>query len=257
MSLEGKTVLITRPQEQATEFAAELLRRGASAVVIPMIRITDPESWTACDAALRNIASYDLVIFTSVNSVRRFCERGRSCGMNPALWTKTRFYAVGEKTAEEMRRNMLAVEFVPESFSAQALATAFHREELQGLKVLLPKGNLGREELEDALTGLGANVDTVIVYRNVPPESNALEEVRQRILKAEFDVVTFASPSAAENFARAVSPVLLTSGKAKVAVIGPTTRAAVRRLGFPVDIEARTSTTTGFVEALERYYSNL
>lgn len=254
MSLEKKTVLITRPQEQATEFTAELLARGATAVVIPMIRITDPDSWTRCDEALRNIASYHAVVFASANGVRKFCERGRSLGMEPASWTKVKFYAVGEKTAEELRRNLLPVEAVPESFSAQALSEVFQREALRGMKILLPKGNLGHEKLAETLTRFGAKVDAVVVYKNSPPESNVLEQVRQRILRDEFDVVTFASPSAAENFARAVSPVLLTRGKAKIAVIGPTTRAAVRRLGFPVDIEAEASTTRGLVDAIERYY---
>ncbi len=256
MSLERKTVLITRPQEQATEFAAELVRRGATAVVIPLLRITDPDDWTQCDEALRNIASYDAVMFTSANSVRKFCERWRSTGVNPAFRTKTKCYAVGEKTADEVRRNGMDVEFVPEAFSAQALAAALQREVWTGKKVLLPKGNLGREELEETLTELGANVDAVVVYKNAPPESSVLEGLRQRVLKDEFDVITFMSPSAAVNFARVVSPALLARGKAKIAVIGPTTRSAVRHLGFPVDIEASNSTSAGLVEAIERYFAS-
>jgi uroporphyrinogen III methyltransferase/synthase len=255
MSLERKTILITRPHEQATEFAAELVRRGATAVVIPLLRITDPDDWTPCDRALREIASYDAVMFTSANSVRKFCERGRTTGMNPAFWMKTKCYAVGEKTADELRRNAIAVEFVPETFSAQSLAATLQREVWKCKNVLLPKGNLGREELEETLKHLGANVDVIVVYKNAPPESSVLEEVRQRVMKDEFDVVTFTSPSAAAHFARVVSPALLARGKAKIAVIGPTTRSAVRRLGFPVDIEARTSTSRGLVEAIEMYFN--
>jgi uroporphyrinogen-III synthase len=256
MSLEGKTVLITRPHEQATELAAELVKRGATAVVIPMMDIREPESWTACDDALHAIASYDAVMFTSGNAVRKFYERSRIVGVDLASFNKVKLYAVGEKTAAELKRNMLAVEAVPDSFSAASLAALFGRDDVSGMKILFPKGNLAKEDLETKMRELGADVHAVVVYVNAPPPASALEELRQRTLRDEFDVVTFASPSAATNFARAVSPVLLLRGKAKVAVIGPTTRAAVRRLGFPVDIEARTSTSEGLVQAIDEYFSH-
>ncbi|MER3524113.1 MAG: hypothetical protein C4326_08610 [Ignavibacteria bacterium] len=256
MSLEKKTVLSTRQAEQAGDLVAELVKRGAVAVVIPMIRIIDPERWEACDDVLRSADSFDAVAFTSANAVRQFFERARALGVGSETWAKKKLYAVGEQTANEIQRRSLAVEPLPESYSAGALAAAMRQTDVRGLRIVLPKGNLGSEELTQALKEMGADVRPIEVYRNAPPEPSALEEVRQRVLKNEFDVITFFSPSAAKHFARAVQPALVNRGKAKIAVIGPTTRLAVRRMGFPVDIEAKTSTAVGLVEAIEEYFGS-
>lgn len=254
MSLTNKTVLITRQAEQAVDLVAALVRRGATAVVIPMIRIIDPERWDACDEVLRSHASFDAVAFTSANAVRQFFERARALGVSKETWANKKLYTVGEQTANEILRRGMAVEPLPESYSARALVEVLQRKDVRGLRIVLPKGNLGKEDLMQALKEMGADVRPIEVYRNAPPERSAGEEVRRRVLKNEFDVITLFSPSAAEHFARAVQPALVSRGKAKIAVIGPTTRTAVRRMGFPVDIEAKTSTALGLVEAIEEYF---
>ncbi|HXG00439.1 MAG TPA: uroporphyrinogen-III synthase [Bacteroidota bacterium] len=253
MELRGKTVLVTRRAEQADELRAELERHGARAVVIPMIRIVEPEQWRAFDDTARNAASFDAVIFTSTNAVEAFFRRLMELKADVSVWHAKRVYAVGEKTRGLLERYGFDVALVPESYSAEGLAAVVLKADVKGLKFLLPQGNLGRDVLPAALERSGARVCVVQVYRNVPPEDSVLTEVKQRVQGREFDVVTFASPSAVQNFARAVAPETLIETDTRVAVIGPTTAHEARRLGFAVDIEAQVATAQGLVEALKLY----
>lgn len=259
MSLEGKTLLITRQREQSAEFVAEIERRGGAAVVIPMIRISNPESWSECDAALERLATYDAMVFTSTNAVARFFQRLREQNVSVSDLLKSDVYAVGEKTKEEIEKQGVAVKFVPEEFSANTLSEFFKNENAQMKRFLLPKGTLGTQDLATTLTKCGARVDSVDVYTNNPPDEASTRELKERMLKKEFDVVTFASPSAVRNFAGVVSPAMFgqIQNKTKIAVIGPTTKEEALDLEFNVDIEAKKSTAQGLVEAISDFYSNL
>jgi uroporphyrinogen-III synthase/uroporphyrinogen III methyltransferase/synthase len=76
------------------------------------------------------------------------------------------------------------------------------------------------------------------------------------VLSGEFDVLTFASPSAAVNFGTLFRAEELRAvpDHARIAVIGPSTADAVRVLGLEADIVARESTARGLVHSIDEYY---
>ena len=256
MSLADKRILITRQREQAMEFISEIERRGGVPVVFPTITITDPDSWEACDRALRRVGDYAGVIFTSTNGWEKFLQRFQLCGLSFGIFGGVALYAVGETTRRSIEMHGLTVRFVPDTFSASSLARHFRHDDVDGKRFLLPQGDKGREEIALRLSKLGAIVDTVIVYNTVPADERDAGDIRQRLANGEIDVVTFASPSAAENFFKLVSPLdgARLSERTKIAVIGPTTGETVRRLGLDPDIVARESTVSGLVRAIELYY---
>ena len=230
MSLRNRTILITRRREQAGEMIREIERKGGRAVVVPMIATGPPASWTACDAALRRIGEFDLVVFTSVNAVESFVPRAESLGVSRAVLAKTPAAAVGETTAGALAARGFPVAAVPESFSGADLTLALGGS-LEGKRVLLPRGNLALDTVSDALQASGAVVESVTVYSTGKPEGREQENVVRRVLAGEFDVLTFASPSAAANFAALCGPDELAGVRdhATIAVIGPTTAAALVR----------------------------
>jgi uroporphyrinogen-III synthase len=253
MSLEGKTILITRPREQSQELTAEIQRRGGTAVIIPMIRIVEPDSWTPCDAAIADLQNFDGIVFTSGNAVEKFLQRCELKNVFSPAFGGIEVFAVGERTEEMVKRYGLNVAFTPQEFSSASLQQWFRHENAQGKRFLFPKGNLSKEELPTHLRSLGAVVDEVDVYKNSEPTQDMLQEVSARFLQREFDVVTFASPSAIKRFHSAVIPSLfgVIRNHTKLAVIGPTTRDATEELGFTVDIEAKEATSKGLVDAIE------
>lgn len=256
MSLRNRTVLVTRPRGQADEMARAIEDCGGAAVVIPMIAIDPPSSWRECDDAIARLADYDAVAFTSANAAESFFGRAILLGVDEHQRGRVRALAVGEKTAAAVRSFGANVDLVPGEFSGSALASALGTA-YAGKKVLLPRGNLAREELAELLRKSGAAIDAVIVYTTSGPTGLVAESVVRRVLGGEFDVVSFASPSAASNFCSLFAPHDLSAvpDHARIAVIGPTTADAVHSLGLPVDIVARESTAAGLARSIDEFFS--
>jgi len=89
-----------------------------------MITITPPASWKDCDDAIAGIRQYDAIVFASVNAVESFAGRARVLGVDPGSFEGIATMAVGEKTAEAIRKIGLTVALVPETSSGASLAAA-------------------------------------------------------------------------------------------------------------------------------------
>jgi len=256
--LQGKTILITRQLEQSEDFVTEVERRGGRAIVIPMICIADPDSWEDCDLSLDRLSSYDIIVFTSINGVQKLLYRCEARGLAAQSLRCAEIYAVGKKTRQAIERAGLVVRFVPENYSVESLAKYFEGRDFARKRVLLPRGDRGREELATVLTNLGASVHAVVVYKNVEPDLKNSDALWNHLAKGEIDVVTFASPSAAANFSRVIPPERFSSlsKKVLVGVIGPTTKEALTKYGYHADIVGKEATIEGLVDAIVEHFES-
>jgi uroporphyrinogen-III synthase len=257
MSLSGKTILLTRQPEQSGDLLRDIEDRGGCALLFPTIRIVPPESWSACDLALDRLASYDGFVFTSPNAVGRFLTRASERGVDLAALRTRPLWAVGEKTAGELRAHALEVEPLPEEYTGASLAARIRAKTVIPGRLLVPRGDLASEALPGELRGNGFAVDAVVVYRTVPPSGQDAGELRAKLRSGVIDVVTFFSPSAARNFAAVFRGDALASilSRSVVAVIGPVTRDAVRALGVEPAVVAERSTARGLVDAIEQHFT--
>src|SRR6202035_3409646 len=73
--LEGKRVVVTRATDQAHELAHSLEALGAEVLLLPTVSFAAGEDSQALDAAIRSLAEFDWILFTSQNAVRFFCQR--------------------------------------------------------------------------------------------------------------------------------------------------------------------------------------
>jgi uroporphyrinogen III methyltransferase/synthase len=258
MTLSGKKFLVTRSTHQAGDFVHAIEQNGGTAILFPTIEIVPPASWDACDKAIGNIYMYNGLIFTSVNGVefffRRMRERdGRSNNLKSKL-----IFVVGEKTQQAVEHHGLNVTLMPDKFTAADLARKLQSEDLHGKTFLFPRGNLGKDVLQDDLKLLGASVDSVIVYQTVKPQQDKVEEVRAMLLNGEIDVATFTSPSTFNNFTALFSKqdLIDVCEKTKIAVIGPVTEKAVRAANLNAHITARQSTIESLLEAIIAYFTS-
>jgi uroporphyrinogen-III synthase len=252
VSLTGLTILLTRDPGASAGFITEAERLGARVLLFPVIAIHPPLSWEECDRAAGALDQYAAIAFTSANAVRGFRERCDALGIPPDRLRALHLYAVGVQTALELGRWDLPLVAIPERFSASALAALLGGTRLDGLRVLLPQGNLAREELALRLTALGACVDTVVVYRTLPVSPPDAGSVWARFADRGIDVVTFASPSAVAAFAQIYPADRLgpLSAHAAIAAIGPTTAQAVRDHGWTTTCVAAESTMAGLLAAI-------
>jgi uroporphyrinogen-III synthase len=249
LALSGRRILVTRDAERAGALASRLREHGALVVELPAIAIVPPRDASALDAALRALARYDWLLFTSANGVRATRSRLESLGL--AERRLPRVATVGSSTAAAFRSSFQGREPAlqpPGDFSGGGLAAAFAAEPLDGRRCLLPTSDRARDELARELRSRGAAVDVVVAYRTVAPADLA-ERLREAVAPG-LDLVVLASPSAVENLAATgVLPATM-----PFAAIGPTTEQAARAAGLSRGVVASPSTAEGLIEAVLAWF---
>lgn len=258
--LFGKRVLVTRPSGRAGALSQLLRDRGAEPVEAPTIRIADPEDGGPLAEAVREVARYDWIVFTSRNGVDRFfAELARQRGDARRLG-RAKVAAIGPGTAEELTAHGVVADQVPGEYRGEAVAQSIldvYAGDLTGLRVLLPRAAVARDVVPDTLRAAGAEVDVVAAYRSVSPEGEAIERLRRLVRNREIDVVTFTASSTVTNLVE-----LLGKGGAEalsaltVASIGPITTETAERLNVRVTVTATEYTNEGLVAALATYFED-
>lgn len=243
-------VLVTRQPDQAGELREGLQALGLTVIEVPLIETAPPADPAPLDAALRALATYDWIAFTSANAVAAVALRLAATG---ARWPATvRVACVGPATAAAIAERLpgAAIALQPEEdHRALGLLHAWDAAALAGARVLLPASDRARDVLARGLRERGAVVDTPVAYRTLPARD--LGPRLAEALAGGVDLVTLASPSAVETFesgrpaGRPAPPV---------AVIGPVTEQAARAAGLAVAVVAAPSTAAGLVNAIRVHF---
>ena len=247
LPLRGQSIAVTRASSQATSLCRRLRRLGAQVVPVPAIEFEEPTDWAPADRAIRNLPSYDWLIFTSVNGVDRFLAR-LDASPRDLRDLPGRICAIGPATGDRIRSLHLNADLLPDEFVAESLVEAFRDIDLEAARVLIPRAQEAREMLPSRLRAMGAQVDVVPVYRTVLPTGS--RDLAETIWNSESapDWVTLTSSSTVRNLARIVPLDKLR--QSRIASIGPVTSGTVRELGLHVAVEASPYTTDGLVRAL-------
>jgi uroporphyrinogen-III synthase len=253
-TLEGRRIVVTRAAAQSKELRERLEELGAEVILLPLVRFLEPESTADLDRAIRSLAQFDWLVFTSANAVTFFLARCRAlaCWPNGGL---AKIAAVGSATRSALEKEGLEATLVPAEFSGSGLAAELSAA-IAGKKVVLPRSDRASEELPSLLRKAGAKVTEVVTYRTAGPETFD-RSVVEAIVNGQADAVTFFSPSAFREFQNLVGPDALAKWDSRVvfAAVGPVTAEAIRSAGLPVVIGADEATTTSLVAALEGHFS--
>jgi len=258
--LFGKRVLVTRPRDQAAELVDLLTAYGAESIEAPMIRMAPPEDPDPLLRAAADPAQFDWIVFTSANAVEAFMtalldgERDVRSLKGPRICTS------GTATAARLAAYGIKVDLIPREFRGDAVAAALIAQgSMAGVRVLLPRSDIGRDVIGEQLREAEADVTEVIAYRTILEDAQRESDpdVYGMLLEGRIDVATFTSPSAIRNFAKihGAEQVADLLKHTVVATIGPVTADAARQLGVPVTIQPRTYTVSALVDAIAAYYS--
>jgi len=236
-----------------------LEERGAEAITAPTIRIAAPEDPAALDTACATAGTYDWLVFTSTNAVDRFMDRFVANGDVRDL-KGVRICTVGTSTAARLHRYGIRVDLTPAETRAEGIVEAFLAAgNRRGARVLLPKSDIGRELIADALRDAGADVTEVIAYRTLPGsvERETDHDVYRMLLDRQIDAVTFTSPSTVKNFVNVIgrdqaADLLRTT---VVASIGPVTAEAAQQLDIPTTVMPARYTIPDLVDALVEHFA--
>ncbi len=251
--LFGKRVLNTRSRSQASRLQTLLEQSGANPLELPTIEIGPLADHTELDATLEQLANYQWIIFASANAVESVFERLALQGKDARALAGTTIGAIGPATAQALANRGITADFVPNRSISEEILSELSGRDWNGVSVLLPAADIGRDELEKGLASMGATVKRLAAYRNVPVVG--ISDLAKQAFIDGVDVVTFTSSSTVRNLVDMLDGDLKALENSFIACIGPITAATARELGLSVDLEASEHTVEGLVDALTNHFA--
>ena len=226
-----KTVLVTRPRQQAASFVSQLEQHGLDSVVFPTIEIRPVPGWQVPD-----LTGFDGIFFTSPNSVSCFMERLLAERPSElAHLQQAKVWAVGKTTAGDLQKHGVETEPVPKVADAVTLMSEIGAEAIEGKTFLFLRGSLSLGVIPQVISERGGSCVELTVYENRPPSLEDTAAVRKLLDEGKLSCLSFTSPSTAKNFFEALGTTEVPGG-VLIAAIGTTTAKALEKLGVKVDV---------------------
>jgi uroporphyrinogen III methyltransferase/synthase len=246
--LAHRRFLVTRPENQSEKLAALLREAGAEPLLAPMIAIADTTDLTALDAALARLEDYDLAVFVSPTALDQVTDR------LPHWPAEVPAAVVGPSSRDRAEALGIADIICPDTqFDSEGLLMHPALQSLGGKRIVLFRGNGGRELLTETLTARGAQIDVVEAYRRLPPTLE--REALANLLAPGCDGVIVTSSEAVQNlFALADGATATQLRTLRFFASHPAIAGTVR--GFDVqDVQLTDTGDAGIVESLTRFFA--
>lgn len=192
--LERRAIVVTRPGKQAGGLVDAIQAAGGRALRYPALEIEAVRN-SKLDAAIGSLSHSDLSIFISRNAVEQGLPRVRELG---AVLSKVA--AVGGATRRALEsageREVLAPEGPADS---EALLALQPLKDVAGKRVVIFRGEGGRELLAESLRSRGATVVYAECYRRIVPTID-VTALLAGWSAGEVDAVTVSSAEGLANF---------------------------------------------------------
>ena len=236
----GKTVLVTRNQEQVHSLSEKINEAGGSALELPFINIRYN------DFELPDFKDYKAVLFNSANAVR-----GLFAGIKDLrVLGDIKIGAVGIKTLEEIEKNKIIPDFFPKEYKIEKLAEIAVEFTGENDRILVVTSDISPFD-ESAYSEKHSRTFQALKVYNTEKIIRDKTEEEDYINKS--DILTFLSSSTFEAFMESIkSDKKLLEGKV-IASIGPVTSDTIRKYGVNVDIEAKSYTAEGLLDMIGKF----
>ncbi|ONH53735.1 uroporphyrinogen-III synthase [Pseudomonas cedrina] len=163
-------VLLTRPAEESTALAASLSEVGIFSSSLPLLDIEPLPVTAQQQAVFHDLGRYCAVIVVSKPAARLAVQQ------LDRAWPQLRWFSVGAATAHVLAEHGLEVKHPPTGDDSEALLQLPALREAIACadpRVLILRGEGGRELLAERLRERGASVDYLELYRRFLPAYDA------------------------------------------------------------------------------------
>ena len=203
--LRGRRILVTRPAAQAATLAELIAAQGGEAICFPLLEISPADDLVPLQAAAVRLADYAIAIFISPNAV----DYGLPVLLSGRVWpVGVRAAAIGQSTVKVLAAHGVSGTIAPSvRFDSEALLDLpeFQTAAVAGRRVLILRGNGGRELLTDSLKARGASVDCVTCYRRSAPLDASV--LVARLHDGTVDALTISSSEGLRNLWALLGPL--------------------------------------------------
>ncbi|MEW6133003.1 MAG: uroporphyrinogen-III synthase [Pseudomonadota bacterium] len=194
-ALANKCILVTRPAGQSDHISRLIRDAGGLPFVFPCIEIRPPDDPALLDRILHDLADFDLAIFVSPTAVA--CAFGRIAGRG---WPQSvRIAAPGQGSAGALRAQGIDGIVAPQGRSdSEALLALPELQAVAGKRIVIFRGEGGRELLAQTLASRGATVEYAVCYRRARPDADITPLLRQHE-KQPFSAIILTSRESLDN----------------------------------------------------------
>ena len=164
-------ILVTRPSHQSHQLADGIRALGGNPILFPVLEITDIKDLQPLMALIDRLDSFDLAVFVSPNAVNKAMPLINTRGTLPP---NLKIAAVGKGSAETLQFFGIKHIIVPTSrFDSEALLNCAELQHMKDKRVVIFRGNEGRQLLGNTLVKRGAIVEYVACYHRGKPDIDA------------------------------------------------------------------------------------
>lgn len=250
--LSGHRILVCRPEPEASRLTESLAAAGAAARALPLLERVALEETPQQRALIQNLDQFHHVIAVSPYAARRLLEAMDTWWPQPPVGI--RWYGVGAGTARVLAAGGLKPSWPAHGVDSEALLAMPALNQVEGERVLLVRGEEGRELLRDTLRSRGADVSPLALYKRQCP-AHAEQQLPTILGSFDPDTVVLLSGETLNNFIALGQNSDHTLYQRLLVV--PTARVAAqaRELGFRNICIPRDLTDQGIIAAVADYFA--
>jgi uroporphyrinogen-III synthase len=221
LPLNGLKIVVTRPRDQAVQLAQSIEQAGGVPLLFPLLDIAAVQNTHELHEQISRLAQFNLAIFISPNAVRygieairaakednvgaqfiaRFTRSNRAINCAPTISSALnegdipstlKIATVGQGSAKALRELGITNTIAPtERFDSEGLLSLPELQDVAGWRVIIFRGDGGRELLGDTLKARGATVEYAACYQRSKPQQDA-----DMLLVSKPDAITVTSSEA-------------------------------------------------------------
>jgi len=196
-ALRNIHVLVTRPVDQQQNLVELIEHEGGKAIRFPTIEIAPTEHQRELHDTLRHLDQYNLAVFISPNAAQFVFNSLSKLGLR--LPNSLLLACVGKGCARAVEKYGYVLHAMPVSgIGSEGLLKHELLQRVQGKRVIIFRGNGGRELLADSLRERGAEVEYCECYRRKAPDIDAAPLIKQW-RDGDIQVITITSTQALHN----------------------------------------------------------
>jgi uroporphyrinogen-III synthase len=177
--LAGINILVTRPQHQAAGLSEKIRAEGGNPVLFPVLEIRDIEDRQPLLNLIDRLHEFHLAVFVSPNAVNKamgsIAAKRAPQPLPPAL----KIAAVGQGTVKALKAFGAESVIAPTArFDSEALLDMAELQQVEGKRVVIFRGEGGRELLGETLKKRGAILEYVPCYRRAKPDADIAQSLK-------------------------------------------------------------------------------
>lgn len=241
-------MLVTRPQHQAEPLCVLIEEYGGTVFRFPVLEIVEPADPESLRHAIKTLETFDWAIFISANAVAKAMTAILALRKWPG---SVRIATIGKSSTEALSGFGLAADLQPKQrFNSEALLELPEMQNLEGRRIVIFRGNGGREHLAETLRARGALVQYAEAYQRVRPQTDSGDLLRH-LQRGEIDVVLINSEESLHNLITMLGEAggaLL--ARTRLLVVSERMIPIVEQLGFQAPLLAANATDSAVVDTL-------